>query len=123
MSFFILFAYIFAVYGISIMFTQGIGPFNIFFKIRFWADRISSNLGLLFKCMMCFPANVGWIFALLDWFCFSGVEISPFNMILWGTNLWWLAAILDACFCAGTCHILWNIDDYIDKNTPIYEEE
>ena len=73
--------------------------------------------------MMCFPTNVGWIFSLFNWFVVPQVAISPFNMVLKGTNLWWLAMILDACYCAATCHLLWNIDDYIDKSTPIYEDE
>lgn len=123
MNWFILFAYTFFVYGISLLFTQGIGPKNIFFNLRAWAESVGPNFGLLFKCMMCFPTNVGWIFSLFNWFVVPQVAISPFNIILKGTNLWWLAMILDACYCAAVCHLLWNIDDYIDKSTPIYEDE
>lgn len=123
MSWFILFVYTFFVYGLSLIFTQSIGPGNIFFNLRAWAESVGTNFGLLFKCMMCFPTNVGWVFSLFNWFVVPQIAISPFNMVLRGTNLWWLAAILDACYCAGTCHILWNFDDYIDKSTPIYEDE
>ena len=123
MNWFIVFVYTFFVYGISVLFTQAIGPFNIFFRLRLWAESIGSNFGLLFKCMTCFPTNVGWVFSLFNWFLVPNVPISPFNIVLHGTGLWWLAMILDACYCAGVCHILWNIDDYIDKNTPIYEDE
>ena len=117
-----LFIYTFAVYGVSVLFTQSIGPFNVFIRLRMWASKVGENFGLLFKCMTCFPTNVGWIFSLINWF-FLPVAITPFNMLLGGTGLWWLAMILDACYCAGTCHLLWNIDDYIDKNTPIFEDE
>ena len=123
MVWFTIFAYTFFVYGISVIFTQSVGPANIFFRLRMWAEDIGSNFGLLFKCMTCFPTNVGWVFSLFNWFIVPQIPISPFNIILRGTNLWWLAMILDACYCAGVCHILWNIDDYIDKNTPIYEDE
>lgn len=123
MDWFILVAYTFFVYGISLLFTQGIGPGNIFFNLRAWAESKGPNFGLLFKCMMCFPTNVGWVFSLFNWFVVPQVAISPFNIILKGTNLWWLAMILDACYCAAVCHLLWNLDDYIDKSTPIYEDE
>ena len=82
MVWFIILAYTFFVYGMSVIFTQSIGPFNIFFRLRMWAESVGPNFGLLFKCMTCFPTNVGWVFSLL-----------------------------------------WNIDDYIDKNTPIYEDD
>ena len=122
MSWFILFCYIFFVYGMSVIITQSVGPANIFFRLRMWAESIGPNFGLLFRCMLCMPTNIGWVFSLINWFLLP-IPISPFNMILCGTNLWWLAMILDACFAGGVCHILWNIDDYIDKNTPIFEDE
>ena len=123
MTWLIIFAYTFFVYGISVLFTQSYGPANIFFRLRLWAGKVGDNFGMLFKCMTCFPTNVGWVFSLFDWFLVPGVAISPFNMILGGTGLWWLAMILDACYCAGTCQLLWNIDDFIDKSTPIFEDE
>lgn len=122
MNWFILFAYTAFVYGISILFTQSIGPFDIFFRLRKWAESKSPSLGLLFRCMTCFPTNVGWVFSLFNWFVVPQVAISPFNMILKGTGLWWLAMILDACYCAGVCHFVANLDDFIDKSTPIYED-
>ena len=122
MSWFILFCYIFFLYGMSVIITKSVGPANIFFRLRMWAESIGPNFGLLFRCMLCMPTNIGWVFSLFNWFLLP-IPISPFNMILCGTNLWWLAMILDACFAGGVCHILWNIDDYIDKNTPIFEDE
>lgn len=122
-NWFILFIYTFFVYGMSVIITQGMGPKNIFFRLRMWANNIGPNFGLLFKCMLCMPTNVGWVFSLFDWFIIKNVAISPFNLLFNGTNLWWLAMILDACYAGGICHILWNIDDFIDKNTPVYEDE
>ena len=121
MSWFVLICYILFSYGISVIFTQGIGPFNIFYRLRLWADSISDNFGMLFRCMLCFPTNVGWVFSLFNWFLLP-VAISPFNMILAGTDLWWLAAIMDGCLTGGICHFLWNIDDFVDKSTPVFED-
>lgn len=122
MSWFILVCYFIFAYGISIIFTNGVGPFGIFIKIRRMARQIGPLTELMFKCMMCFPANVGWVFSIFNWFCIP-IAISPFNMILKGTNMWWLAAIMDACITSAVCHTWWNIDDYVDKNTPIFEDE
>ena len=122
MTWFVFVCYILFAYGISVIVTQGIGPFSIFYRLRLWADGVGDNFGMLFRCMLCFPTNVGWILSLVNWFLLP-VALTPFNMILAGTGLWWLAAIMDGCLTGGICHILWNIDDFIDKSTPVYEDE
>jgi hypothetical protein len=122
MNWFILFCYIFVTYGLTLIFTQSLGPANIFYRIRRLAESISDNVGMLFTCPLCFGTNVGWVLSVLNWF-FIPIKITPFNMILDGTNMWWLALILDACFTGAFCKIIYNIDDYIDKITPIFEEE
>jgi len=114
--------YIFFAYGLSVIVTQSVGPFNIFYRLRLWADEIGDNFGLLFRCMTCFPTNVGLVFSLFNWFI-GPKPITPFNILLCGTDFWWLAAIMDGCLTGGICHLLWNIDDYIDKSTPIFEED
>ena len=122
MSWFILFCYIFVTYGLTLIFTQSLGPANIFYRIRRIAESISDNIGMLFTCPLCFGTNVGWVLSILNWF-FIPIKLTPFNMILGETNLWWLALILDACFTGALCKIIYNIDDYVDKITPIYEED
>lgn len=121
-NFFIVFCYIFFAYGITVFFTASIGPANIFLRLRLWADSVGDNFGMLFRCQTCFPANLGWIFSLFNWFCISR-PISPFNIVLNGTNLWWLAAIMDCAFTAAVVRLIWNVDDFIDKSTPIFEED
>lgn len=123
MAWFTLFIYVFFVYGISVLFTQSVGPFSIFAKIRFYTQRISSNLGFLFRCMICFPMLIGLIFSLVDWFAVKSIAFTPFNMLFSGTSNWFLACVMDMCFSVGICHLVWNIDDFIDKSTPIYEEQ
>lgn len=122
MSWFVLFCYVFVTYGLTLIFTQSLGPANIFYRIRRIAESISDNVGMLFTCPLCFGTNVGWVLSILNWF-FIPIKLTPFNMILDGTNLWWLALILDACFTGALCKIIYNIDDYVDKITPIYEED
>ena len=121
MNWFIVFCYVIFAYGVTIIFTQGIGPFNVFFRLRLWAKNIGDNFGLLFSCPLCFSTNLGWLFSIFNWFILP-INISPFNIILNNTNLWWLALIMDACFTGAICKFIYNIDDYIDKSTPIFED-
>jgi hypothetical protein len=123
MEWFISIFYLLAVYGMSVIVTQGIGPFNIFFRLRMWANSVGDNFGMLFKCMLCLPTNIGWIFSLIDWFLLPDIAITPFNIIFNGTSYWWLSFIFDGALAGGFCHFLWNLDDYIDKSTPIFEDQ
>ena len=125
-NWFILICYILALYGFSDIITQSMGPGYIFLKIRLLAERISPNLGMLFKCMWCFPTNAGIVFSLLNWF-FLPIYISPFNMIFADYhNLWYMslvAALLDGCFTGAICALIFNVYDYVDKSTPIFEDD
>lgn len=121
MEWFILVCYIFFLYGTTYIFTNGIGPFNIFFLLREYTKRIGDNIGMLFTCPLCFGTNLGWVVSLINWF-FIPISITPFNMIFCNTDLWYVAMIMDAAFSGAICKIIYNIDDYIDKITPIYEE-
>lgn len=122
MIWFKVFCYIVFTYGVTIIFTEGIGPNGIFWRLREWAKGVGDNFGLLFTCPLCFGTNLGWMFSLFNWFCIP-IPLSPFNTVLNGTDLWWLAMILDACFTGATCRVLYNIDDYIDKITPRFEND
>lgn len=122
----IIFLYCLVVYGLSNMVVFASGPFRIFERIRQWTSNISEHFGQLFQCMICFPANVGWIFSLINWF-FIPIAITPFNILLAGTSLWWLAMICDCCFTSGMVWIIHNIESFFEsiaegKNTEEYEE-
>lgn len=125
MKWFILICYILMTYGFSVIVTQGIGPFNIFFRLRLWAEGIGDNFGYLFKCMLCFPTNLGIVLSLLNWFLLPSLGLTPFNIIFSDYHEWYMcfpAALFDGCLTGGICRTLWNIDDFIDKSTPIFEE-
>lgn len=111
----IIFLYIFAVYGLSNMVVFGSGPFRIFEYIREFSSNISQHFGTLFSCMMCFPANVGLIASIIDWFLLPSVAITPFNMLLLGTNLWWVALLADCCLTSGLVWIIHNIESFFES--------
>lgn len=107
--------YIIAAYGLSNMVVFGSGPFRIFEHIRNVSNAISEHFGKLFSCMMCFPANVGLFFSLIDWFLLKNIAILPFNILLAGTGLWWLAAILDCCFTSGGVWLIHNFESFFES--------
>lgn len=93
----------------------GSGPFRIFEHIRNITERISEHFGSLFKCMMCFPANLGWVLSLIDWFCIKEIAFTPFNILLLGTNLWWLALIFDCFFTSGIVWLIHNFESFFEN--------
>lgn len=119
--------YIFAVYGFSNMMVFGSGPFKMFEKTREWSNNISPHFGTLFSCMMCFPANIGWIVSLIDWFLLPTIAITPFNIMLIGTNLWWVALLGDCCLTSGAVWIIHNIESFFESiangNSSIQEDD
>lgn len=122
MTWLIIIAYIFVAFGFCNMVAFGSGPFRIFERLRDFADSISEHFGLLFKCMMCLPANFGWIVSLIDWFLIPAVAITPFNLILAGTGLWWLALILDCCFTTGVVWLLYVLDEWLESE-PVSKDD
>lgn len=109
--------YLIAAYGFSNMMVFGSGPFRIFERIRAISSSISEHFGKLFSCMMCFPANVGLFFSLIDWFLIKSISITPFNILLCGTGLWWLSAILDCFFTSGGVWLIHNIESFFENIT------
>lgn len=123
----IIFLYIFAVYGFSNMVVFSSGPFRIFEKIREWSSNLSEHFGSLFSCMICLPANVGWVASLIDWFFIPNLALTPFNILLVGTNLWWVALIADCCLTSGVVWFIHNIESFFESiangNSAIQEDD
>lgn len=115
--------YTIAAFGFCNMVAYGSGPFRVFERLRSWAEGISEHFGLLFKCMMCLPANVGWVLSLVDWFLIKAVAFTPFNIFLAGTGLWWLAMILDCCFTSGIVWLIHQLDEWFEKEPGVTDED
>ena len=111
----IIFIYCIAAYGLSNMMVFSSGPFKIFEKIREWSSYISEHFSTLFNCMICLPANIGWIMSLIDWFLLPTIGITPFNILLQGTNLWWVALFCDCCFTSGIVWIIHNVESFFES--------
>lgn len=114
--------YIIVAYGACNVIAFGDGPFYIFARIREWAYGISEHFAKMFTCMMCLPANFGWIFSLVNWFLIP-VTLTPFNIILCGyPNLWFLALLCDGAFTTGIVYLIYIINEYLEKKIDYYEQ-
>lgn len=121
-NFLIIFCYIIVAYGACNVIAFGEGPFYIFSRIREWSSNISEHFGKVFSCMMCLPANFGWICSLVNWF-FIPIAFTPFNIIFSGmTELWWLAALCDGAFTTGIVYLIYIINEYLEKRIDYYEQ-
>ena len=116
--------YIFVAYGACNVIAFGSGPFRIFERLREWSSNVSDHFGQLFTCMMCLPANFGWIFSWVNWFLIPAVALTPFNIILGGyVGLWWLAALCDGAFTTAIVYLIYVVDDYFEKKSEKLERE
>lgn len=119
----IVFIYCIMAYGFSNMMVFGSGPFRIFEHVRNISSRISEHFGSLFTCMMCFPANLGWVFSVIDWFLLKNIAITPFNILLAGTGMWWLALVLDCFFTSGIVWLIHNFESFFENIVGNSESE
>lgn len=117
----IILCYILVAYGACNVIAFGDGPFYIFSRIREWANNISTHFGKVFSCMMCLPANFGWICSIVNWF-FVPIAFTPFN-IAFGDNseLWWLAALCDGAFTTGIVYLIFILNEFLEKKIDYYE--
>ena len=111
----IIFIYSIFLFGISWMFVFSDGPFHIFTHIRNIANSISEHFGQMFQCMVCFPSNLSWLMSLIDWFLIKNVAFTPFNILLAGTGLWWLALLFDCCFTSGVVWFIHHIELFFEN--------
>ena len=110
--------YILCSYGISNIIVYSSGPFEIFTRFRDYMDRMPSNFGELFRCMICFPTWVGIFMSLIDMFLIKDISFTPFN-ILFNNNidLWYFIIAFDAAITSGTVWILNTIQEYLESFT------
>lgn len=117
-----LIAYMFMSFGLIELLLFFNGPWDIIEKFRVFMNNLHAKLGELFSCPACLSSWVGIIFSAINYF-FITVPITPFNMILGTTGLWWLIIPMDLFFTAGTTWTLYQLDEFLEKNSKEYTEE
>lgn len=116
------FCYILVAYGACNVIAFSDGPFYIFSKIREWAYNINSHFGKMFSCMICLPANFGWICSLLNLLLIS-IPFTPFNIIFnSNVDLWYLILLCDGAFTTGIVYLIYIMNEYFEKKINYFEE-
>lgn len=117
-----LIAYLLFSYGVTTMMIYFDGPFDIISTFRKIMNSIHPKLGELVQCPFCFSTWCGMLFSVLNYFCIP-VKITPFNMILGSTGLWWLIIPMDMFLTCGSVWLLHVLDEYLENNSKSYEDE
>lgn len=117
-----LIAYLLFSYGITTMFIYFDGPFDIISAFRNMMSSIHPKVGELFRCPFCLSTWCGMLFSVLNYY-FIPIKITPFNMILGETNMWWLIIPMDMFLTCGSVWLLHVLDEYLENNSKTYEDE
>ena len=117
-----LLSYILFSYGITTMLIYFNGPFDIIEYFRKTMNAIHPKLGELFQCPFCLSTWIGGLFSIINYLLIP-IKITPFNMILAGSGLWWLIIPMDAFLTCGTVWLLHVLDEYLENNSKTYEDQ
>ena len=117
-----LLSYILFSYGITTMSIYFNGPFDIIEYFRKTMNAIHPKLGELFQCPFCLSTWIGGLFSIIN-YLWIPIKITPFNMILAGSGLWWLIIPMDSFLTCGTVWLLHVLDEYLENNSKTYEDQ
>lgn len=117
-----LLSYILFSYGITTMLIYFNGPFDIIEYFRKTMNAIHPKLGELFQCPFCLSTWIGGLFSMIN-YLWIPIKITPFNMILAGSGLWWLIIPMDSFLTCGTVWLLHVLDEYLENNSKTYEDQ
>lgn len=117
-----LLSYILFSYGITTMLIYFNGPFDIIEYFRKTMYAIHPKLGELFQCPFCLSTWIGGLFSIIN-YLWIPIKITPFNMILAGSGLWWLIIPMDSFLTCGTVWLLHVLDEYLENNSKTYEDQ
>lgn len=115
-SWFIVFVFSIIAYSISNHFVYAHGPFHLYDKIRYVAEKIHPNLGELFSCMICFPTWSGFVLSAANSFLIPTVQLTPFMILLGGMAPWWIIMILDGFFASGISWLINTVQEALERS-------
>ena len=112
----VIFVFFIVSYAISNHFVYAHGPAHIYDKIRDIANKIHSNLGELFSCMICFPTWVGFILSACNSFFYPTLALTPFMLLLGAVAPWWVIMILDGFFASGIVWLIHTAQEALERS-------
>ena len=115
-SWVIIFIFSVLAYSISNHFVYAHGPVHIYDKMRELANKIHSNLGELFSCMICFPTWVGFILSAANSLLVPTLKLTPLMLLLGGVAPWWVIMILDGFFASGIVWLIHTAQEAMERS-------
>ena len=115
-SWIVVFVFSIVSYAISNHFVYAHGPVHIYDKIRELANKIHSNLGELFSCMICFPTWVGFILSAANSLLVPTLKLTPLMLLLGGVAPWWVIMILDGFFASGIVWLIHTAQEAMERS-------
>lgn len=114
----VILCYCIVAYGACNVMVFGSGPFRIFEHLRSITMRINEHFGSMFSCMMCLPANFGWICSLVN-FLFFPIPFTPFNIIFGGMPPLFLNVVMmclcDGAFTSGAVWLIHHVEEFFEN--------
>lgn len=107
--------YFLCAYNASFWLVYSEGPYGIFNKFRDFVERVSPQMRKALDCMNCTPTWVGLIASSLNLLLLPSLNLTPWSIVLDGTDVRWLAIPLDALLTSGVVYLINTFQEMMER--------
>ena len=107
--------YFLCAYNASFWLVYSEGPYGIFNKFRGFVERVSPQMRKALDCMNCTPTWVGLIASSLNFLLLPSLNLTPWSIVLDGTDVRWLAIPLDALLTSGVVYLINTFQEMMER--------
>lgn len=107
--------YFLCAYNASFWLVYSEGPYGIFNKFRDFVERVSPQMRKALDCMNCTPTWVGLIASSLNFLLLPSLNLTPWSIVLDGTDVRWLAIPLDALLTSGVVYLINTFQEMMER--------
>lgn len=107
--------YFLCAYNASFWLVYSEGPYGIFNKFRDFVERVSPQMRKALDCMNCTPTWVGLIASALNFLLLPSLNLTPWSIVLDGTDVRWLAIPLDALLTSGVVYLINTFQEMMER--------
>ena len=107
--------YFLCAYNASFWLVYSEGPYGIFNKFRDFVERVSSQMRKALDCMNCTPTWVGLIASSINFLLLPSLNLTPWSIVLDGTDVRWLAIPLDALLTSGVVYLINTFQEMMER--------
>ena len=107
--------YFLCAYNASFWLVYSEGPYGIFNRFRDFVERVSPQMRKALDCMNCTPTWVGLIASSLNFLLLPSLNLTPWSIVLDGTDVRWLAIPLDALLTSGVVYLINTFQEMMER--------